>query len=558
MQTEKKPAIRRHPTVRIHLWRNWMCAGLVLVASMTIGMQKVHAADPMHQAVLDWLGQIENDIHGWEKAGSWELSTTITLGIIGLVVAAFQALKSGVARIITAGLGILSGVLVIVNQNCFDADHRAYRSLARQSDQLVRDFKMQLPAMHDPLTLSEFNFLKADFIILENKVHDLERAVLAKNPVPPAHALNGNFSFSLINSAYAIEGSETMPAWAKTLPNDADNFYFVGIANDRSALAARDAAQQQAKAAVDSSLQTALRTYSRIPAEDVAHLAHDISESGELVSTFVVPASGTYRGYALVRVSRSVATLSVKSFFVAHGLSFDPKVLEQIALGDKTKAAAVSEANEQRTAARNGVAYIHVADEKDRGIGEALRKDLSAVISAPGVQVAVSQPSNTVRYFNAEDASWAQTVKDRAQQYLTTEGYPTELNIENLSGTSVKGQSKQIEVWLGAMQKPKPHVDVEVGKGTPTDKLQLLKGRLEQNGYEVQLKNPSDLPSQNTKILYYKDSDATEAQGLVKQLSGLGVSSPDTPIKTKGPSDARPRHFDLRVGKDTLSELETN
>jgi hypothetical protein len=526
---------------------------------MILATRTVHAADPFRQTLLDTLRDIENPIQEWEKAGSLELSATIIIGIIGLVITLIQAISSFWIKIVTALLGFISGSLILVNQNCFDADHRAYRSLAKRSHELVDNFKMQLrrlaPDPLIPLTKDQFDDLFKQLLKLKGDVGDLDRATFGKNAVPPASASTGSVSFSLINSAYAQERVNDMPEWAKVLPVDTDNIYFVGVANDRTAAAARDAAQKQAKAAVDSSFETALHSYSKIPADDVTHLAHEISESGEVVTTFVEPASGSYRGYALVRVPRSLTALSAKGFFLAHKLSFDPKFLDQMATGNKIKTAAAIEATEQKAAAQAGVAYIHIADEKDRGVGEALRKDLSSVVSAPGVQVAVSEPPNSVRYFNPEDAVLAQTVKDRAQKYLAAEGYPTELKIENLSGTPVKGRNKQIEVWLARAQQLRPRVYVEVDKDTPPDKLQLLKGRLEQNGYEVHLENPSDVPDQETRILYYRDSDEAEAQVLLSQLSGLGVSSArDAPTRIKGTSDARPRHFDLRIGKDTLVE----
>ena len=81
-----------------------------------------------------------------------------------------------------------------------------------------------------------------------------------------------------------------------------------------------------------------------------------------------------------MRVSRALIALSAKGFFLAHHLSFDPKLLDQIAGGDKTRIAAATEANEQKTAAQTGVVYIQIANEKDRGVGEALRKDLPTKI----------------------------------------------------------------------------------------------------------------------------------------------------------------------------------
>lgn len=157
-----------------------------------------------------------------------------------------------------------------------------------------------------------------------------------------------------------------------------------------------------------SSLEIALATYStQIPAEDVSHLVREISDAGETISTFVAPVSGTYRGYALVRVPRTLVALTVKSFFITHGLTFNERLLSRIAQGNNTTASAVKQANEQKAAADKGVVYVHVAEVADRAIGEVLRQALGDVVSAPAAEVQISQPSNTVRYFNPEDATLA-------------------------------------------------------------------------------------------------------------------------------------------------------
>jgi hypothetical protein len=541
-----------------HIWLNWICRCLLLGAGIAMVTGAVHAAaDPLRQLVLDSLADIEKEIHEWDRAGSWELTATIVVGIIGGVAAALQAIKSGWARVVTAVLGVLSGVLVIVNQNCFDVDHRVYRSLAQQSHKLVRDFTMQLGLYPSPLTRDDYKDLCTQVIKLEKDVGDLQRAVFGKNTTPAAHASIHTFLPSLISTAYAMEGASDMPDWAKTLPNDADNIYFVGVANDRTAAQARDAAQQQAKAAVESSFETALRSYSKIPAEDVAHLAHEISESGEVVSTFVVPASGAYRGYALVRVPRALTALSAKSFFLAHSLPFDPKLLDQIAVGDKTKQVAATEANEQKAAAQKGVAYVHVATPADRALGAVLCQSIGEVVSAPSVEVQISQPANTVRYFNSEDAGLAAKIKDVAEKTLAAEGYSIQLQLkdEYAEGYKTPKQQHQFEVWLAPVPRIAPRVNLEVQTGTPADRIEELKKALVAAGYEVsKTENVPRIPSRNARVFYYKKSDADEANSLVKALPDLGLlSSKETATLAKAPSDFRPRHYDLRVGKDTFA-----
>src|SRR5882724_8016398 len=140
---KRKQTIKRGPRSLCNSYWGYAVALLIATITLTAGLGRA-ADDPLRQILLDALTDIQNQIHGWDRAGSLELTTTITVGVIGLITAGLQAIRSGMARIITAVLGILSGALVIVNQNYFDADHRAYRSLAMQSHQLVRDFIMQL------------------------------------------------------------------------------------------------------------------------------------------------------------------------------------------------------------------------------------------------------------------------------------------------------------------------------------------------------------------------------------------------------------------------------
>ena len=298
-----------------------------------IGAESAFATDRFLQSIQDTLGDIQKSIDGWQRHGSWELSISILIGIVGLVVTALQVVASRWIKAVTAGLGILSGVLVLLRQNYFEADHRAYYSLSDQAHQLVSQFKRQLAPYGEPLQQKDYIFLSDQLTELQQKINNLRDAAFGKNPAPLVHA--SALDLSLISSAYA-EDIADVPDWAKTVPTDQGNIYFVGVANDRTAAAARDTSQQQAQGSVESSFEAALRSYPQIPAEDAAQLSHKISASAEVVSTFVVPASGAYRGYVLLRVPRSLAILTAKSFFLAHGLGLEPKAADEIYDSAKT------------------------------------------------------------------------------------------------------------------------------------------------------------------------------------------------------------------------------
>ena len=51
------------------------------------------------------------------------------------------------------------------------------------------------------------------------------------------------------------------------------------------------------------------------------------------------------------------------------------------------------------------MAYIQIAEEKDRALGNALREEIGPIVSAPGVELRKSEPENSVRYFSPEDAA---------------------------------------------------------------------------------------------------------------------------------------------------------
>lgn len=515
-------------------------------------------ADPnLRQELVNRLAETQSEVDGWRGAASWELTATILIGIIGLVITVIQTSSQSWIKGVTAFLGVVSGALVLMNQQYFDADHRAYRSLAKQGQQLVSDFRMQLGGYPDPLSKEDFKDLSNQLKILETSLADSERAIFGKNPVPPAKGSTNAPSFSLITSAYAAEGTNDIPVWAKTVPDDPDNIYFVGIANDQTAAGARDSARQQAQASAESSFAAALTSFSQIPGDDAARLAHDIAASGEVVSTFVSPVSGVYRGYALFRLPRTATASTAKTFFLTHHVPFDEKLLDQIAAGQKAKQAATRGVQDQKKAVENGVAYIHIATAADRPIGTALRKSIGEFVSAPNVEVQISQPADTVRYFNSGDVELATKIKGVAEKTLAAEGYavPLQLKDESAEGFKTKHQH-QFELWLAQLPPVRPRVHLEVESGASTGQIEQLRKKLAAAGYDVvRSEMVQGIPSQEARVFYYNKSDADEANALTKALPDLGLSSsPDTASLAREPADFSPRHYDLRVGKDSFRQ----
>jgi nucleotide-binding universal stress UspA family protein len=536
--------------------RVYLC--LLLLLSIAFVAGAAWGADPdLRQALEDRLAQSQHDVDGWRKSASWELTATILIAITGLVIAVIQTSKKSWIKGMTAILGFISGALVVVNQQYFDADHRAYRSLAKQGQQQINDFRMQLIQFSGPLSKEDFKDLSSQLKKLETDLGDAERAIFGKNPVPPVKGSTNAPSFSLITSAYASEGTNGMPDWAKTVPTDRGNIYFVGIANDKTAAGARDSAREQAKASTESSFAAALTSFPQIPSADATKLARDISTSGEVVSTFVSPVSGTYRGYALFRLPRTATASTAKTYFLAHSVPFDEALLNQIAAGDKAKQAAATGVEKQKKAVEKGVAYIHIATPTDVLIATILRKSVGEVVSAPKVEVQISQPADTVRYFNSGDVNLATKVKDVAAKTLAAEGYsvPLQLSDESTKGFKTK-YPHQVELWLAPLPRVRPRVHLQVESGSSTEQVEQLQQNLAAAGYDVvKSETVEGIPSQEASVLYYKQSDADEANSLTKALSDLGLlNSRDTASLAQEPADSGPRHYDLRVGKDSFRQ----
>ena len=73
-----------------------------------------------------------------------------------------------------------------------------------------------------------------------------------------------------------------------------------------------------------SSLTSALDASGKAQVVDVERLADSVSQTGDVVATFVAPSGDAYRGYALIRQPRKVTDINVQKFLLSQGLSSNP------------------------------------------------------------------------------------------------------------------------------------------------------------------------------------------------------------------------------------------
>ena len=203
-------------------------ACLVMVLLSAIGTLRADPDPDYRQVLLESVTKLRSEIRGWEQQANLELRLTIAVGIAALVISALQAADAKWAKIATVILGIGSGTLVFTSQQCFDADHRAYRSLAKQADQLVDGFERQLKVARNPLSRDDYNDLSTQLEKLTGTVNRIAATLLKGGGVAGFDVTSRPTSFSFINSAYAQDITSAVPSWAKTIPDDPDNIYFLG------------------------------------------------------------------------------------------------------------------------------------------------------------------------------------------------------------------------------------------------------------------------------------------------------------------------------------------
>ena len=537
-----------------------LCYAFLLVLALFALSQHAFAviSDPFLEEKVKGM---EGQIGGWEHNVTVLQTLTFLVVAIGIIVAAIQAVSGRWIRGLVAILSVASALIVAYNQNFYPADYRSFERLAKAARYKVDAFREEVEGF-GPLNdaaLKEFRKKLGD---LKAEIANLEEQTL-KGQVPAPS--NSTSSFPGINSAYAMDPSSVRaPAWLKNPPKDEKNFYFAGVAEGTSLETARANALANARNIAAKAIETAARRSDRLKDHEelIADFIQAVTHSAEVVDTFVTPNTqqSTYRASALLRLAKSVAGFNAEAFFIDKGLAFDQELVRGIDSDTSNLTDIAQRATEaQRTAVNSGVVYIQIPREEDRPVAEALRQALSQVIAAPGVEkAATSGRLNVVRYFRDEDAALADKVKRTAETFLDHEGYKTALSLENLAGTAVKGAPEQIEIWLGEMAILKPRVYLEVEQGTPQATINKVKSALQSKGYDVpKVEEISGARSTESRVFYYKASDAKKANSLVQSLGEFGVnSSRDSATKIVGPADARPGHFDLRIGKSSVQSSD--
>ena len=313
--------------------RIWIVAGLVVGCCLFAVPVCNGTADPFLDGKIQVL---ESKIGSWERSGHLVGWLVFAVFFIGLIVAALHAVTVWWMKIVTGVLSVASAVIVGYYHQFYPADDRTYNKAVRLARSQVEGFKFQLEQFQtlDPPTKER---LYKEYHDLFDRIERIENeTIYSSDAALGTQTARNSAGLSLLPSAYADPGSDAgrVPDWVSNLPSDEKNFYFLGKATGKSFEEARDNALENARDGARAKFLERAKG-SALLAENlklVDQLASALASSAEVAQTFVAPdlAAGGYRGYALLRVSRSAARFTAESIFVKTSTPYDKAFLDRI------------------------------------------------------------------------------------------------------------------------------------------------------------------------------------------------------------------------------------
>jgi hypothetical protein len=314
----------------------FLLLAIIVIGACFCYVQSGHAsADPF----LDGKIKALNDrVASWERDGHIVGWLIFSAFFIGLVVTTLQAVPTWWMKILTAGLSLVGAAIIGYYHQFFPADDRTYDKAVREARGLLEDFSLQLDR-YTTLDAATKNALENKFRQVIVAIGHIEDATIHSGS---AHSgteqtsSDAGVGLILLPSAQAQTkpGEARRPAWIDTLPNDEKNFYFLGIGTGTTFEEARQNALLDGRKAVTALfVQYAKESFSLARnARFADRLTTALAKGAEIADTFVVPekAAAGYRGFALLRLSKSAARFSAESIFVETSVPYDNSFLNKL------------------------------------------------------------------------------------------------------------------------------------------------------------------------------------------------------------------------------------
>lgn len=162
-------------------------------------------------------------------------------------------------------------------------------------------------------------------------------------------------------------------------------------------------------------------------------------------------------------------------------------------------------------------------------------------------QIAPAAPTETLRTVEnigiAAATAGQPKVAERAlvaARQLSTHKNP---QTRDAAAATVAGLNKALNI--------KPRVHLEVASGVDVSRLNSLKGKMAENGYELAGPEQAAVVEGAAKVIYYEAADEGEARWIAEKMTEAGVVNVGLEKREKPPG-FRPRHFDVQLGSGSV------
>jgi len=297
---------------------------LFALCLLAAGAADAQPPDPL-KALLDDIRAHKDKkqllVSSWEWKAQMALGVTIAIGILGVIAAALQAPSqmaskrfAAGAKITAATAGLAIGVLTVINNQVFPADHRTLSRYALAGVELLERLDRHLAALagSDATTRAR---LVADIYGLLDEVNKLAKRLAGEN----APVTGEPRAWMAVAHAGAPPG--VLPDWKDRLPSkESPDAFFVGEAVDKDLYAAKYLSEQAARA-------KALRHLfgDRRPDEPQERDFRALfTKLAEVVDWAYVADRDGYRARSMLRVSGYLYSLVARGLFTASPASQAP------------------------------------------------------------------------------------------------------------------------------------------------------------------------------------------------------------------------------------------
>ncbi len=275
---------------------------LMILAMVLLCGSLAWGEDPDLNLIDGYIQNATRLINSWEHNALLALLIALAIGVLGFLTGALQKSEASWVKTATVICGIVIGSLTVVSNTVFEHNHRQFRSMARQGQILL--YKMEALRVHyASATPDNQRAMAEDAFKNLNAIYRLEAQDdrVSQNVWP-------------ISLAYAAEDL----SWLKQLPVDAENFYFIGIADNQSYESAKHASKENA---LDEAVAYFMSLFAKGGQEsqvDNESLSNYLVKSAQVQDThFVYDSHSTsYRYYTLLRISKRIATADLRLFSI--------------------------------------------------------------------------------------------------------------------------------------------------------------------------------------------------------------------------------------------------